>query len=86
MVRPTNTPLKAEISEMNYGTTGWERTRPRKKYMYKKNPNTDNFLQPSVRSAARHLHNHAEHHEDIPQGNEDAKISEAQQELSDIVT
>lgn len=31
-------------------------------------------------------HNHAEHHEDIPQGNEDSKIPETQQELSDIVT
>lgn len=31
-------------------------------------------------------HNHAEHHEDIPQGDEDSKVSEAQQELPDVVT
>ena len=32
------------------------------------------------------LHDHAEHHEDIPQGDEDSKVSEAQQELPDVVT
>lgn len=37
-------------------------------------------------AARLYLHNHAEHHEDIPQGNEDSEIPKAQQELSDIVT
>lgn len=32
------------------------------------------------------LHDHAEHHEDIPQGDEDPEVSEAQQELPDVVT
>lgn len=31
-------------------------------------------------------HDHAEHHEDIPQGDEDPEVSEAQQELPDVVT
>lgn len=37
-------------------------------------------------AAQGYLHNHAEHHEDIPQGDEDSKIPETQQELSDVVT
>lgn len=32
------------------------------------------------------LHDHAEHHENVPQRNEDSKVSEAQQELPDVVT
>lgn len=32
------------------------------------------------------LHDHAEHHEDIPQGNEDPEVPEAEEELSDVVT
>lgn len=31
-------------------------------------------------------HDHAEHHEDVPQGDEDSKVSEAQQEFPDVVT
>lgn len=37
-------------------------------------------------AAQRYLHNHTEHHEDIPEGNEDSEIPETQQELSDVVT
>lgn len=37
-------------------------------------------------SSGTKQHDHAEHHEDIPQGDEDSKVSEAQQELPDVVT
>lgn len=30
------------------------------------------------------LHDHAEHHENVPQRDEDSKVSEAQQELPDV--
>lgn len=33
----------------------------------------------------RYSHDHAEHDEDVPQGDEDPKVSQAEQELSDVV-
>jgi hypothetical protein len=40
----------------------------------------------TLRGQKPHLHDHAEHHEDIPQSDEDSEVPEAQQELPDVVT
>lgn len=39
-----------------------------------------------VWSSGTKQHDHAEHHENVPQRDEDSKVSEAQQELPDVVT
>lgn len=33
-----------------------------------------------------YLHDHAEHHENVPQSDENPKVSQAEQKLSDVVT
>lgn len=62
------------------------RDRCGKRYVCKKSANLWCSVTKWEDAAQGYSHNHAEHHEDIPQGNEDSEIPETQQELSDIVT
>lgn len=65
----------------------WNKEVKWKRIMEKSSWKNDNISITKWWDAAQgYLHNHAEHHEDIPQGDEDSKIPETQQELSDVVT
>lgn len=39
----------------------------------------------NINSHQNYSHNHAEHDEDVPQSDEDPEVSQAEQELSDVV-